>query len=112
MQAVVEWWIMRPRLARKGCGGTRSAIKRHAASLSFAACGALSVSLAVFLVRPQPLSAQKDLRGEIEIRLALEKLETLGSAMMIGAHPDDENTALIAWLARWRHVRTSYLSLT
>ncbi len=27
---------------------------------------------------------------------------------MIGAHPDDENTSLIARLARGRHVRTSY----
>jgi LmbE family N-acetylglucosaminyl deacetylase len=59
-----------------------------------------------------PVRAQRELSGEIEIRQALEKLDTLGSAMMIGAHPDDENTALIAWLARGRHVRTSYLSLT
>jgi LmbE family N-acetylglucosaminyl deacetylase len=32
--------------------------------------------------------------------------------LMIGAHPDDEDTNLIAWLARGRHVRTAYLSLT
>ncbi len=31
---------------------------------------------------------------------------------MIGAHPDDENTAVLAYLARGRHVRTGYLSLT
>ena len=31
---------------------------------------------------------------------------------MIAAHPDDENTALLAWLARGRKVRTGYLSLT
>ena len=31
---------------------------------------------------------------------------------MIGAHPDDEDTGLIAWLSRGRHVRTGYLSLT
>jgi LmbE family N-acetylglucosaminyl deacetylase len=31
---------------------------------------------------------------------------------MIGAHPDDENTALLAWLALGRNVRTAYLSLT
>ncbi len=70
------------------------------------------VSLLALFALPQFISAQHDLSGEIQIRQALEKLDTLGSAMMIGAHPDDENTALIAWLARGRHVRTSYLSLT
>lgn len=30
---------------------------------------------------------------------------------MIGAHPDDENTAVIAYLARGRKIRTAYLSL-
>ena len=32
--------------------------------------------------------------------------------LMIGAHPDDEDTQLLAWLARRRHVETAYLSLT
>ena len=31
---------------------------------------------------------------------------------MIGAHPDDEDTQVIAWLSRGRHVETAYLSLT
>jgi LmbE family N-acetylglucosaminyl deacetylase len=31
---------------------------------------------------------------------------------MIAAHPDDENTALLAYLARGRKLRTGYLSLT
>ena len=39
-------------------------------------------------------------------------LATLGSVMMIGAHPDDENTALLAYFSRGRHMRTAYLSLT
>ena len=32
--------------------------------------------------------------------------------LWIGAHPDDEDTNLIAWLARGRNVETAYLSLT
>ncbi len=59
-----------------------------------------------------PAIAQRTLSGEVEIRQALEKLNTLGSVMMIAAHPDDENTALLAYLARGRHVRTAYLALT
>jgi len=47
-----------------------------------------------------------------ERRIALEKLTVVGSALYIGAHPDDENTALLAWLAKGRKVRTGYLSLT
>jgi LmbE family N-acetylglucosaminyl deacetylase len=31
---------------------------------------------------------------------------------MIGAHPDDEDTRLLAWLARGQHVDAAYLSLT
>jgi hypothetical protein len=36
----------------------------------------------------------------------------LGSVLMIAAHPDDENTAILAYYARGRHMRTGYLSLT
>ena len=45
-------------------------------------------------------------------RVAIEKLAVVGSALYIAAHPDDENTAMLAWLAQGRKVRTAYLSLT
>ena len=47
-----------------------------------------------------------------EIYLGLKKLNTLGSVLYIGAHPDDENTRLLAFLAKDRLYRTGYLSLT
>ncbi|WP_420153729.1 PIG-L family deacetylase, partial [Siphonobacter sp.] len=47
-----------------------------------------------------------------EILLNLKRLNVLGSAMYIAAHPDDENTVMLAWLAKERLVRTGYLSLT
>lgn len=47
-----------------------------------------------------------------EIRQALDKLEVVGSAMYIAAHPDDENTAMLSWLSSGRDVRTAYLALT
>jgi LmbE family N-acetylglucosaminyl deacetylase len=59
-----------------------------------------------------PAQAQRSLSGEIEIRQALERLNNLGSVMLIAAHPDDENTALLAYFARGKHLRTAYLSLT
>lgn len=46
------------------------------------------------------------------IKLQLEKLNVLGSVLYFAAHPDDENTRLIAYLASEQKLRTSYLSLT
>jgi LmbE family N-acetylglucosaminyl deacetylase len=48
----------------------------------------------------------------ISVKQSLDKLAVTGSVLMIAAHPDDENTALISYLARGRNVRTAYLSLT
>ena len=66
----------------------------------------------LLLVGLVPTPAQRTISGEIEIRQALERLGTLGSVMMIGAHPDDEREQVLAYLALGRHVRTAYLSLT
>src|SRR5213595_3832228 len=43
---------------------------------------------------------------------ALHRLQTVGSALYVAAHPDDENTALLAWLTHVKGVRTAYLSMT
>ena len=47
-----------------------------------------------------------------QIQNELEKLNVLGSVLYIAAHPDDENTRLLAYLANEKHYRTGYLSLT
>lgn len=47
-----------------------------------------------------------------DIALALQKLEVLGNVLYMAAHPDDENTRLIAWLANEKKYNTAYLSLT
>src|SRR5690606_8172853 len=51
-------------------------------------------------------------KSSSEIRLQMERLNVLGSALYFAAHPDDENTKLISYLASERKVRTAYLSLT
>ena len=56
--------------------------------------------------------AQKSLAGAVRTQLALERPTVLGSVLMIGAHPDDENNGLLAYLARGRKARTAYLALT
>ena len=52
---------------------------------------------------PQPAAA---------ILQQLQSFREMGSVLYIAAHPDDENTLLIAYLARGRNYRTAYLSLT
>jgi LmbE family N-acetylglucosaminyl deacetylase len=47
-----------------------------------------------------------------EILLNLKKLNVLGTVLYVAAHPDDENTLLLAYLAKDRLVRTGYLSMT
>src|ERR1035437_714703 len=47
-----------------------------------------------------------------ELKIALEKLNVLGSILYIGAHPDDENSGIIAYWAKGKKYRTAYLSLT
>lgn len=47
-----------------------------------------------------------------EIKQGLEALNVTGSVLYIAAHPDDENTRLLGYLAKEKKVRTGYLSLT
>ncbi|WP_339626972.1 hypothetical protein, partial [uncultured Maribacter sp.] len=47
-----------------------------------------------------------------DIYHSIEKLNFLGSALYIAAHPDDENTRLISFLSNNNKARTGYLSLT
>src|SRR5436190_10442685 len=54
---------------------------------------------------PRPMNAA-------EIQLALQKLNVLGRVLYIAAHPDDENTNLIALWANGSLYQTAYLSVT
>jgi LmbE family N-acetylglucosaminyl deacetylase len=47
-----------------------------------------------------------------EIYTSIQKLNTVGNALYIAAHPDDENTLLISWLSNEKKVRTAYMALT
>jgi len=75
----------------------------------FAPVACLAAALCAFNVVAQPPAPAPDAARR---RVAIEKLAVVGSALYIAAHPDDENTAMLAWLAQGRKVRTAYLSLT
>src|SRR5216117_4601177 len=51
-------------------------------------------------------------RGAMGLSQSLKRLDVVASVMHTGAHPDDENSALLAWLSRGQGVRTAYLSAT
>lgn len=47
-----------------------------------------------------------------EIQLKLQKLKVLGNVLYVAAHPDDENTRLITYLANEKKLNTAYFSFT
>ncbi len=47
-----------------------------------------------------------------DIHEGVKKLNVLASALFVAAHPDDENTRLIAYLANHQYANTAYLSMT
>src|SRR5438270_5989507 len=74
---------------------------------------AVTLLLLLFLLAPSALRARQPAPSDAaETEVALRRLGVVGSVLYVGAHPDDENTALLAYLARGRGVRTAYLSLT
>ncbi|HJU74057.1 MAG TPA: PIG-L family deacetylase [Gemmatimonadaceae bacterium] len=66
---------------------------------------------AVLALRASSAAAQSQYGAEALGQL-VQHLGVSARVLMIGAHPDDEDTQLIAWLARGRGVETAYLSLT
>ena len=47
-----------------------------------------------------------------DIYLGLKKLKVLGTVLYVAAHPDDENTRLLAYLSKEKLYRTGYMSMT
>ena len=110
--AGVNGWTGRRRRSRRHCGvppqndapAVTLGKRRRASQL-----GPLLLALLFFA----PLTAQHEpLSGSARLQGLLERLNTLGSLLVLGAHPDDENTAVIAYFARGKHIRTAYLSAT
>ena len=71
--------------------------------LSLVLVAVTGTSLFAQQVRPAPTS---------RLYADLLKLNSLTSVLYLAAHPDDENTRLLSWLATGQHIRTAYLSLT
>ena len=73
----------------------------------------LSVSVTGILIAVAVSSANiPEDRGVSGLKQALDRLDVVASVLHTGAHPDDENSSLLAWLSRGQGVRTAYLSTT
>ena len=59
-----------------------------------------------------PPSLPPEQMGAGEIQLALKKLDVLGRVLYIAAHPDDENTNLMAFWSNGSLYDAAYLSVT
>lgn len=85
----------------------RAAATAATATPSAEPAGASTVALP--LVAQEPSQWE---RGAASVALRFRRLDGVKRALMIAAHPDDEDTGLLAALARERGVETAYLSLS
>lgn len=70
----------------------------------------VACAVTCLLAAPRPALGQE--RGAAALDHLVHGLMVTPRVLVIAAHPDDEDTQLIAWLSRGRHVETAYLSLT
>lgn len=74
------------------------------------------ILFAVIIQMLLPFRSQAQVRaiydnGAAGLGQMLQRLQTTASVMHTGAHPDDEDSGLLAYLARHDHARTAYLAL-
>ena len=72
----------------------------------------LGVVVVCVLVLPLRAQEPRPWQGASELRELLDRVNTLGSVLILGAHPDDERETMIAYFSRGRNLRAAYLSAT
>jgi hypothetical protein len=71
----------------------------------------LAIILAIGFTLPAILTHGAEIsevRGAMGLSHALKRPDIIGRVLHSGAHPEDENSALLAWLARGQGVRSAY----
>src|SRR3954471_1950541 len=76
------------------------------------ALGILLMSAAILRAAEPPPRNFPPPMNAAEIQLALQKLDVLGRVLYVAAHPDDENTNLMALWANGSLYDAAYLSIT
>src|SRR5260221_13289643 len=88
--------------------GTRVAVRL---ALHAGAGAARVAALALFALAVASRVGRAQPRGAADLHQLVQGLTVTARVLVIGAHPDDDDPQLIAWLALGRHVETGYLSL-
>src|SRR3954462_9498263 len=76
------------------------------------AIAALHCCLMPAVAAPDAAAAEPGTDSPPAILQELRRFREMGTVLHLAAHPDDENTQLITYLARGRGYRTGYLSIT
>ncbi|MCE2848100.1 MAG: PIG-L family deacetylase [Chitinophagaceae bacterium] len=66
----------------------------------------------IFTIDSNAIAQKQVAASSSEILHTMKRLNVLGTVMYIAAHPDDENTRLLAYMARDRNYKTAYLAMT
>lgn len=72
----------------------------------------LSFSFLFTISMPMVFAQKIFQQSSAEILHSIKKLNVLGSVLYVAAHPDDENTRLLAYMAKDRQYRTGYMAMT
>lgn len=96
---------------RPGTVGTTRDVA-HRGLLQVVSAAAVAAALVVCALPARMQAQVTPERGAAALGSTLAGVGTTGRVLTVAAHPDDEDTPVIAWLARGRHVETAYLSLT
>jgi LmbE family N-acetylglucosaminyl deacetylase len=96
---------------RPGTVGTTRDVA-HRGLLQVVSAAAVAAALVVCALPARMQAQVTPERGAAALGSTLAGIGTTGRVLTVAAHPDDEDTPVIAWLARGRHVETAYLSLT
>ena len=81
-------------------------------SVSVLAWASALLASAMVMTSPAHAAGPPPQPNAAELELALRRLGVVGSVLYVAAHPDDENTGLLAYLANGALLRTGYLSIT
>src|SRR5262249_29551589 len=85
-------------------------VKNMKKLLSLPALVSILLTSVISLTPADTRPAAED-RGASGLALTLRRLQTIECVLHTGAHPDDESTELLAYLARAEGARVAYLSL-
>ena len=73
----------------------------------------MRIPLCLFLIVSSSINClSQNQPSAAHIKQKLKKLNVLGSVLYVAAHPDDENTRIISYMANDKLMETAYLSMT